>query len=392
MTNSITIIKGYKTELALNDKQRSLFNRYAGTARFVYNWALNDRKTRYEESGESIGKYTQCKNFNSLKYDEFPWITETPYAITESAIANCDIAFKHFFRRVKNGEKPGYPKFKNRFRHKSFQLRDTKVEVDRVRLTRVGWVRLKERSYIPYGEDIKYCIYSTISERAGRWFISIPVKENMDIYDNDNTLVIGIDFGVKTTAVLSNGETFENPKYLYQAECKLKQLQRELARRKKGGKNRTKTKQKLAKAHAKVANCRKHFIHQISYYVTVGLKPSTIVIEDLNVKGMLSNGHLSKAISDVGFHELRRQIEYKAERYNIEVIVADRWYASSKTCSECGWHNKDLKLSNRTFICNDCGIIIDRDFNAAKNLAAYGEGGNTAGLPRELMPVGVTVN
>ena len=138
-------------------------------------------------------------------------------------------------------------------------------------------------------------------------------------------------------------------------------------------------------------SCRLHFSHQISYYVTEILRPSTIVIEDLNVKGMLSNRHLSKAISDVGFIELRRQIEYKAKRCGIEVVVADRWYASSKTCSNCGWHNKNLKLSDRTFICPDCDLVIDRDLNAARNLAAYGEGKNIAGLPVELVPVGITV-
>lgn len=388
MTDSTTVITAYKTELDPNNEQRGLFVRFAGASRFVFNWALADRKAHYEATGKGVSEYSQRKRFNAIKRNEFPWVTEIPYAVTEAAFANCKAAFDHFFRRVKVSEKPGYPKFKNRHGRKSFQLRNTKVEVDRVRLTGVGWVRLKERAYIPYGDGVNYGTYTTVSERAGRWYISILVKEEVEIPDNDSTLVVGIDFGVKTLATLSNGETFENPKHLYKAERKLKRLQRELSRRTKGGQNWKKTKAKVQRAHAKVANCRKHLLHQISHHVTEELRPGTIVLEDLNVKGMVANGHLAKAIHDVSFAELRRQIEYKAERLGIEVIVADRWYGSSRTCSECGWYNHDLTLSDRTFVCQDCGVIIDRDLNAAMNLASLAvddEPRNTRGLPVELV-------
>lgn len=387
-------MKAYKAELNPNNKQRSSLVRYAGTSRFVYNWALADRKTKYEKDKKGVSEYTQRKRFNAIKRYEFPWIIDMPYAITEGAFANCKAAYEHFFRRVKGGEeKPGYPKFKNRYGRKSFQLRGTRVEVDRVRLTGAGWVRLKERAYIPFGEGVVYGTYATISERAGRWYISVLVKDAKAPEPEKDDLVIGIDFGVKAIAVLSNGESFENPKHLYLAERKLKRLDRELARRAKGSENRKKTKAKRARAHAKLSDCRSHLLHEISHHVTADLRPKRIVLEDLNVKGMLSNRHLSKAISDVGFHELRRQIEYKADRLGIEVVIADRWFASSKTCSACGARRAALLLSERIFICYECGFLGDRDLNAAVNLSHWpnGEGRNTPGLPVELAPLGGTV-
>jgi putative transposase len=184
----------------------------------------------------------------------------------------------------------------------------------------------------------------------------------------NNTLVVGVDLGLKNLVVLSNGETFENPHALVRLERKLKRLQRELSRRERRSANWRKTKAKIAKCHAAIANSRKHVLHNISHHITTDLRPSTIVIEDLNVSGMMKNHHLAKAIADVGFYELRRQIEYKAKRLGIEVLVADRWYASSKTCSGCGWHNVDLVLSDRVFRCPECGLELDRDLNAAKNL------------------------
>jgi putative transposase len=375
------ILRGYKTELAPNNQQRSLFVQYAGTARYVFNWALADRQQRYED-GLKTSMYEQSKRFNANKDEWCPWIRQMPYAITESAIRNCDAAFKHFFRRVKAGETPGYPKFKSRHKRKAFQIRGVKVEHDRVRLTGAGWIRLKERGYIP--QDRRQGIYSAVSERAGRWFISVLVYHDVPDTPNDSMLIIGVDLGLKTLVVLSNGETFENPHCLIKAERKLKRLQREQSRRKKGSANWHKTKANLARQHAKVANIRRHILHDISHHITAELRPRTIVLENLNVSGMIQNHHLAKAIADVGFYELRRQIEYKAKRYGIEVVIADRWYASSKLCSDCGHKNVDLTLADRVYTCPECGLEIDRDLNAALNLAALKEPSNGRGLPVEL--------
>jgi len=248
----------------------------------------------------------------------------------------------------------------------------------------LGWVRLKEHGYIPTTESgVKFGVYATISERAGRWYISLLVLDDVPVERNNSTLVIGIDFGLKTLAVCSDGTTYENPRPLREAQRKLKRTQRELSRRTKGGKNWQKTKLRLQRHYAKVTNIRTHTLHHISRDV-VNKNPGVIVIEDLNVAGMGKNHKLAQAIMDVSFAELRRQIEYKAKRAGIDVVVVDRWFPSSKACSGCGCIKDNLTLGDRVYHCNDCGLEIDRDLNAALNLAAMGEPRNTGGLPGEL--------
>jgi putative transposase len=364
---TMKILKAYKTELDPNNKQRAFFRQCAGTARFVFNWALDDRQQKYKD-GEKTSQYEQRKRFNALKREQLPWITAIPYAVTESAFSNCDSAFQSFFRRVKSGETPGYPKFKARGIRDSFQLRNTRVYSDCVRLTHIGLIRLKEHGYIPESAS-RYGTYATVSKRAGRWFISVLVEEDAARVVT-NGKIIGVDFGVKDLAVCSNGKVFENPRHLQVAERKLKRLQRELSRRTKDGANWRKTKTKLQKAHFDVANARRHTQHEISSYLTHRLKPSVIVLENLNVDGMMKNHRLAQAIGDVGFYELRRQIEYKARWCGIEVVLADRWYPSTKTCSRCGAHRPEITLSHRVYHCSRCGLEINRDLNAAKNLAA----------------------
>jgi len=247
----------------------------------------------------------------------------------------------------------------------------------------IGWVRLKEKGYIPVN-PLKYGTYVTISQRADRWYISALVYEEIPEPVNDSTLVIGVDFGIKTLAVCSDGTTFENPKPLREAQRKLKRIQRELSRRRKGGSNWRKTQGKLQRCHAKIANIRKHTLHQISHELVVNRRPAAIAIENLNVSGMAKNHCLAQAVLDCGFYELRRQLEYKGTQHGIEVVVIDRWFPSSKTCSNCGCIKDDLTLSDRTFTCADCGFELDRDLNAARNLAALVEPRNTRGLPGEL--------
>jgi len=363
-----------------------MLRRCCGAARYIYNWGLAEWKAWYER-GDKPSRYKLCKHFNAVKDDICPWVRELPYAVTESAFANLGLAFDNFFRRVKNGEeKAGYPKFKKRGRVNSFQLRGTKIKHDRVRLTGVGWVRLKERGYIP--TEGTYGIYATVSEIAGRWFISVLVKDNEEQPQNNGDKIIGVDFGLTHLAVCSDGTIFENPAALRQALRRLSRLNRELSRRKKGGKNWVKTKRKLQRAHAKVANIRRHALHQASYSLVFEKRPTLIVLENLNVSGMMKNRHLARAISDVGFYEMRRQIEYKAAWAGTEIAIASRWFPSSKTCSNCGCVKDALSLGDRVFICEHCGFEIDRDLNAAMNLAAFGR--NTA-VKRTVDACGVEV-
>lgn len=363
------IKRAYKTKLDLNNEQRSYFVGCAGVSRFVYNWALADRKTMFEAGGKP-NIYEQKKRFNSLKHEQFPWLTEYPYVIVQEAFDDLDTAYQNFFRRVKGGaEKAGFPKFKSRHTSSmSFRVRGSvTIKDDSIKLPKVGWVRLAEKGYIPT-QGYKL-LFATISEKAGDWFASVQVeKEIVDVHPIGG--VIGVDMGIKSLAVCSDGTTFDNPKALGKEEKKLARLQRELSRRVKGSKNRLKTKAKISKLYRKIVDTRKHTLHNISRHVTAKTMPKTVVIEDLNVKGMMANHKLAKAVADASMSEMRRQIEYKSAWNNIEIKIADRWYPSSKTCSNCGNVKDTLTLGERVYTCDCCGFSIDRDLNAALNLAA----------------------
>ncbi len=380
------ILRAYKTRLVINKTQEEYFRGCVGAARYVYNWGLNDRIERYKQ-GENTNRYEQNTRFNSIKRELCPWIIDYPYVIIQEEFGNLDTAYKNFFRRLKQGkEKAGFPKFKSRFKdNQSFSLRGSiRVESNRIKLPIIGWIKLAQKKYFP--DDVKI-LKATVSERAGYWFVSIQVEEEIPDPVPREDKTIGIDLGIKSIAVISDGKTFDNPKTLKEYEKKLATLQRELSRRTKGGSNYNKTKQKIAKLHYKIASIRNTNLHEISKYAVDKTKASTIVMEDLNVKGMMSNRHLSKALSDVAISELKRQVQYKAEWNGVEFVLADRWFASSKTCSGCGSKKEKLKLSERTYVCTECGLVIDRDLNAALNLASYNfdsEPVNGGELPVEL--------
>lgn len=365
------ITRGYKVEIDPNNKQRTHLRKHAGTARFAWNWGLERRIKEYQETGKSSNAIEQHRQLNALKPTEFPWMYEVSKCAMQESLRDLDKAYQNFFRRVKNGEKPGFPTFKSRKNGLgSFRLTGAlRVEEDRIRLPRLGWLRLKEHNYIPT-EGI-HILSATVSEKAGRWFVSVQCRE--EIPDRKATgEPVGVDMGIKTMAVISDGREFENPKALRRAQRRLRRLQRELARRKKGGQNWKKTKAKLAKQHAKIANIRRDALHKATSALVARNKPederpSVIVIEDLNVSGMLKNHNLARAISDVGFGEFKRQLEYKCEWYGVELMFADRFFPSSKLCRHCGSINSDLTLSDRMWTC-DCGAVLDRDKNAAINL------------------------
>jgi len=362
------ILRAYKTKLVTNNKEDGYFLACAGFSRFVYNWGLAEWKAEYEAGGKPSA-YSLKKRFNATKDAEFPWVREYPYVIEESAFDNVGLAFQNFFRRVKAGDaKAGYPKFKSR--HKTtpaFTLRDNiTVEKYRIKLPRIGWVRLAESGYLPT-KNAKI-LSANISRRGGDWYISLQVEQEIPEPESATGEPIGVDMGVKSLAVISDGTVFDNPGTLRQYERKMARLQREHSRRQKGSKNRAKTTVKIARLHKKIADTRSHTLHNISRHVTAKTKPSAVVVEDLHVKGMVKNHKLAKAVSDASMGELRRQIEYKAAWNGVEVVVADRWYPSSKTCSGCG-NVKDLTLADRVYTCPVCGLVMDRDLNAAVNLS-----------------------
>jgi len=368
--------RAFKTKLDPTNKQASAFRRNIAGARLAYNWALADRKLYYEYTGKSLSMYAQKAYFNGMKYLDHAWVCEADYVAIESAIRNLDVAYKNFFRRIKKGKvgkEVGFPRFKSRHApNQSYISRGSiHIERDRIRLPKIGWARLAESGYLPTDEDGWKLNFVTISERADNWYVSAQVQKELPAPVPATGEPLGVDWGLKALAVCSDGTVFENPRPLQTATRKLKRLQRELSRREKGSENRKKTKARLARQHARVADIRRNVLHNVSKAI-MDKQPSILVLEDLNVKGMTANHKLARAIADASPGELMRQFEYKGAWYGVEVMHADRWYASTKTCSACG-AKQSMKLSERTFVCTSCGVVIDRDFNAALNLAALAE-------------------
>ncbi len=299
----------------------------------------------------------------------------------QEALRNLEKAFKRFFehcKKKKSGKykgKLGYPRFKSKKKGiGSFRLTGSVHVGERyVKLPRLGKLRLKEAGYLP--TTASKILSATISEQAGHWYVSIQVEEEVADTRAATGPAIGVDLGVKTLATCSDGLAIENPKALRSNLKKLKKLSRRHSRKKKGSKNRVKATRKLARLHARIAHIRSDALHKATAKIVAKTKPgeerpAVIVIEDLNVSGMLKNRKLSRAMADVGLYEFRRQLEYKASQASSAIHVVSRWSPSSKTCSCCGWIDEDLTLSDRMFVCIDCGYLADRDYNAAKNLAA----------------------
>lgn len=368
--------RAYRTEIDPNQAQHTQLLKSCGVARFAYNWGLARRQAHYEEwktqPEEMRGKYKPLshydlkKEWNARKAAEFPWASEVSTHCMQSAMADLDRAFQNFFRRLKQGGKPGFPRFKSRKKGLGgFRLYGCIHVAERhIQLPTFGLVRLKEHGYFPT-EGIKI-LNASVHETAGRWFVSLQVEQEVETLAPVNREAVGVDVGVKSLAVLSDGTVFENPKPLRCAQRKLRRLQRSLSRKVKGSNNRKKAGRRVARLHYRVTCIRKNALHQASHAITK--RYGVIGIEDLNVKGMVRNHCLAQAISDASFAELRRQITYKAGWRGGQVVLVDRWHPSSKICSGCGALKETLKLSERVYHCTGCGLEMDRDANAAVNL------------------------
>jgi putative transposase len=365
------VVRGYKTELDLNDEERTACLKHAGVSRFVYNWGLARSKVAYRNTGKRPTAIDLHKELNKLKRTDFPWMYETSKCAPQEALRDLDKAYKNFFRRVelkKQGQwrgKLGFPKMKKKNKAiGTFRLTGSiKVFSDAVQLPRLGRLRLHEHEFIPVDAKV---LSATVSEQAGRWFVSIQVEEEQEKPTPSVTTAIGVDLGIKTLASCSDGKSFANPRALKHAQKRLRRLERQKSRRKKGGKNRKKTCRKLAKQHTRVANIRKDAAHKLTSYLSKN--HALVAIEDLPVTGMLKNHKLAQAVSDSNFGEIRRQLDYKTSWHGVHLVVIDRFYPSSKTCSACGWRDEDQDLSDRVFVCEDCGSVLDRDENAARNI------------------------
>jgi putative transposase len=365
------VLRAFKTELDLNNVQKTACLRHAGAARWAYNWGLA-RKMEAYRNGEKVPTAIDLhRELNILKKGELSWMYTVSKCAPQEALRNLDQAYAHFFRRVqakRTGRKiqAGFPKFKSKKNGVgSFRLTGAIHIFDHaIQLPRLGRLRLKEHGYLP-GEAV-HILSASVSERAGHWFVSVQVE--MDLPDPQATYrpAVGVDLGVLALATISDGTMIENPRALKSSLQKVRRLQRVVSRRQKGSANREKAVKRLAKAHLRIANVRKNVLHQVTSWLA--RTKSAVVLENLNVSGMLKNHHLAQAIADVGFYEFRRQMIYKGQWYGCQVLLANPFYPSSKRCSQCGHIKVEMDLSERIFICDHCGRMIDRDLNAAINL------------------------
>jgi putative transposase len=367
-TTTRWIHRGYKTELKLNNHQRTLCRKHAGCARFAYNWGLQQKITEYATTGKSPTAIDLHRELNRRKKTEFAWMYEVSKCAPQEALRNLDAAFRHFFSRVQKGMRPGFPKFKSRKQGRgSFQLTGTiRVFNDAIQLPRLGRLRLKEHGYLPTESDHLHILSATVSEKAGRWFVSLQVKEEITVVKQVGP-VVGVDVGLHRLATVSDGTFVENPKALRQFERKLKRTQRKLARKRRGSRNRRKVIFRLQKLHVRIANIRKDAIHKAT--TLLAKTKSVVVLEDLNVRGLIQNHKVAKAVGDASFFEFRRQLAYKAQWFGSKLLVAPRFLPSSKRCSRCGNVKTTLRLSTRIYRCDSCEFTVDRDLNASANLA-----------------------
>lgn len=297
-----------------------------------------------------------------MKGREYPWVYEVHKDVNQQPFSNLQKAFARFFR----GE-AGYPTFKKKGTHDSFYVSNDKLKVDgkRLYIPRLGWVKMRE--VVRFDGRV---LGATISRDAHRWCVSLQVDVGPDYHRaRSGDGFEGVDLGVTTLATLSTGEKIENPQPLRTLLKRLKTSQRRVRRKVKGSQNRRKAVQRLARLHCRIKDTRHDVLHKLTSRLTS--ENQAVAIEDLNVRGMMANHHLAQAVGDMGFHEFRRQLVYKAKLTDTHLVVVDRWFPSSQTCSQCGTYHERLTLAQRTLYC-DCGLEISRDHNAAINLARVG--------------------
>ena len=375
------MIKGFKTIIYPTKEQADKIIKFCNASRFAYNWAIALEEENYKNGGKFISGYELAKRFTQFKKQEGnEWLKEISGRALKVAILNAATAYDNFFK--KRGK---HPKFKTKKRSKmscATHEGTTIIEKKRIRCEKLGWIASHKHN-IPIGENIKYFNPKLSFDGDNFWFsVSVEV-DDYNNNDKEKTEPIGIDLGIKTLAVCSNGKSYKKSN-IKKHKKKLKRLQRKVSRQYQKmldesketkvkfseihkSKNLLKLESNIRKEYRKINNILTTNIHTITSEL-VKLNPSSIVIEDLNVKGMMKNKHLSEKIKEAKFYEFRRQLEYKCKWNNVNLIIANRWYPSSKLCSSCGNRKKKLSLKERIYVCEECGCVIDRDYNASLNL------------------------
>ena len=365
------MLRAYKYRIYPTDEQKVLFAKTFGCCRFVYNWALNLKITAYKERKETLGNVYLTNLMKSELKVAHEWLSEVNSQSLQSSLRNLDTAYTNFFRNTKA---VGFPRFKSRKDKQSFLCpQHCRMDFEKGTIT------------IPKAKDIPAVLHRrfkgtvktvTISMTpSGRYFASVLVDTSMQEMKPSEPMrdtTVGIDLGIKSLAVCSDGRTFANPKNLQRSLDRLKLLQKRLSRKQKGSANRNKARIRVARLQEHIANSRKDSLHKITHALTHESQVRTICMEHLNVKGMQRNHHLAQAVGDASFGTFLTLLEYKCRWYGVNLIKIDRFAPSSKTCSQCGYIYKGLKLSERSWTCPECGTHHDRDFNAACNIKEFG--------------------
>ncbi len=359
------MLMAHRIALDPNNHQATYFAKAAGTARFAYNWALaewsrQDAAHREDPSLPAPSEIALRRRLNAIKRTEFPWMLEVTKNAPQMAIMQLGQAFRNFFAGHAK-----YPTFRRKGVDDRFTLTNDQFRLQgrRIRIPHLGWVRMREE--LRFSGKI---VSATVSRAADRWVVAITVDtRDQPRRPSEHQGTVGVDLGVLALVTLSTGERIPGPKALRRRLGQLRRLSR--SRKQKGSKNRVKAKTKLARLHARIANIRQDALHQLTSNLT--RRFDTIGIEDLNVRGMVRNRRLARCIADMGFGEFRRQLRYKAERQGAVVVVAGRFFPSSKLCSVCGAVQEDMPLAVRLWTCPACHTTHDRDLNAATNLTTY---------------------
>ena len=370
------MLKTIKVRIYLNNEQTNLINSLLGSYRFVFNQCLAYKKLRYETDKSTTSFSDLGHYFHQNLRNEHDWLKEHNTKVLKQSIINLEQSYKNFFKQGK-----GFPKFKSkhdeqkvRFPQEAVASKTFDESTSRLNLTKT----IKGLKFECSDRDKNYLYKNkqgiksvTITKtKTGKYFTAILIDGDLLRTVKESNKSVGIDLGIKTLLTFSDGKTIDNPRWIKTNEKHLKKRQKQLSKKVKGSNNRNKARLKLAKLHERIKNQKQDFLHNITTKIIN--ENQVIVLEDLNVSGMLKNHKLAKSIQELGLYEMRRQLEYKSKWYGRELVFVSRWFPSSKTCCECGWKNDKLTLKDREFICEECGNIIDRDMNAAINIEQEG--------------------
>lgn len=365
------MLRAYKYRLYPTEEQKEMFAKTFGCCRFVYNWALDLKIKAYKERKETLGNVYLTNLMVSELKKEKEWLTEVNAQSLQSALRNLDAAYTNFFRDTKA---VGFPRFKSRKDRQSFHCpQGSRVDF---KASTISVFKIKNIPAVLHRKFSGAVKTVTISMTpSGKYFASVLV--DTDIKElapsaPQSATTVGIDLGIKSLAVCSDGRAFDNPKNLRGGLARLAVLQRRLCRKRKGSANRDKMRRKVARLQERISNQRKDHIHKITHALTHDSQVRTICVEDLNVKGMLRNHHLAQSVADASFGMFLAMLEYKCKWYGVNLVKIDRFAPSSKTCGKCGNVYRGLKLSERSWVCSECGTRHDRDFNAAYNIKEFG--------------------